>query len=128
MPKKKPTKKTPTAAGSGGGLPHDKLKATRERVHRERAQQRGEDLVELEHEEYVQFHKDADRARRSRQSLASAGRARRGEYKVAPETLQEAFAAWRGKVKHRTQACRRVAQEYGVSTETVRKYTKDQEW
>ena len=74
------------------------------------------------------FFKDAERARRQWLALKRAGEAHRGQYKAPPEALREAFATWRGKVKHRTQACRQVAREFGVSTETVRKYTKDQEW
>jgi hypothetical protein len=86
---------------------------------------------------YSQGYDTAKRKERQRDEARGAalvhaarrgGMAKRGYRKVPAEDLREAFSALRRTVKDRSEACRRVARQYRVSAETVRKYTRDLPW
>jgi Fe-S-cluster formation regulator IscX/YfhJ len=89
--------------------------------------------------EAAEFDEDrADPRRRALEAVATAERAlpkqraaghsRKGRRKRDPEEIRGAFCEQRGKVKHRSEACRRVAKALNISAETVRQYTHDLDW
>jgi len=88
------------------------------------AEHSGEEEAERVRQKQDRALRAAAKAAAARPRQQAAGQKRKGQSKVQPAELRTAFLALRGRVRHRTEACRRVAKQFGVGRETVRKATE----
>lgn len=116
---------------------HERLAVTRVRATEERIARLGEEEAEALRRESLREKDTVAKAQRARPKQQEAGRARRGQGKVDWEEVRKRFVEWRnsGKYKHRSEACRRLADEFKkqarngkLSPESVRIHTHDIAW
>lgn len=116
---------------------HERLAVTRVRATEERIAQLGEEEAEALREASWRAARAVAMAEKARPKQQKAGEARLNQGKVDWEEVRKRFVEWRnsGKYKHRSEACRRLADEFKkqarngkLSPESVRIHTRDIAW